>query len=154
MSGVGARVALVALIIAGVACGEKQFDPPDRAERIAAADSLYDHVRFDTITWASDSARAIQGNVVFASSCRNCHGSLGSGGTAYAAERGLDVPSLVQTDWRYEGQLDSVRHRVFVGHVHGMPTWGVAGLTPRDIDAVSHYILDVLRPEVTSDEGG
>ena len=45
-------------------------------------------------------------------------------------------------------QPDSVRRRVFVGHVAGMPTWGVAGITQREIDAVSFYVLESLRPEV------
>lgn len=149
-----APLALALVVWAAAACGEKHFDPPDRAERIAVADSLFAEVGFDTITWASDSARAIEGNATYAASCRNCHGPLGRAGTAYAAERGLDVPSLVSADWRFAGQLDSVRHHVFVGHIHGMPTWGVAGLTPREIDAVSHYILDVLRPELLGGEGG
>jgi hypothetical protein len=29
-----------------------------------------------------------------------------------------------------------------------MPTWGVAGITPREIDAVAFYILERLRPEM------
>jgi hypothetical protein len=29
-----------------------------------------------------------------------------------------------------------------------MPTWGVAGITLREMDAVTGYLLEVLRPEV------
>jgi mono/diheme cytochrome c family protein len=139
---------LCASALGAASCTEHHFDPPDREQRIAQADSLYRAVRFDTITWPSDSVRAFEGNVVFSSSCRTCHGPLGRGGTEYAAERDLEVPSLVEPDWRYAGEPDSVRHRIFVGHVAGMPTWGVAGITPREIDAVTHYLLEVLRPEL------
>jgi mono/diheme cytochrome c family protein len=134
--------------VLGAGCADHEFEPPDRGARIARADSLFDAVRFDTVTWASDSLRAMAGNVVFSASCRNCHGPMGQGNMAYAAQRNLDVPSLVAEDWRYEGQPDSVRHRIFVGHIEGMPTWGIAGLTPREIDAVAFYLLEVLRPEV------
>lgn len=79
---------------------------------------------------------------------RSCHGTVGAGDTEYAEARGLNVPSLIEPEWRYSASIDSVRHRVFVGHVAGMPTWGVAGITPREIDAVSFYILERLRPEM------
>lgn len=147
---------LVAALLVGVtgACAEHEFEPPDRDARIARADSQFQPERFDTVTWATDSLRAMAGNVVFSASCRNCHGPLGQGGTEYAAQRDLDVPSLVAPDWRYAGQPDSVRHRIFVGHIEGMPTWGIAGLTDREIDAVTYYLMEVLRPEVLGGEGG
>ncbi len=50
--------------------------------------------------------------------------------------------------WELDGDLEGARHRMFVGHAAGMPTWGVAGISLREIDAVAHYVLDVLRPEV------
>ena len=136
------------LVASMSACGEHHFDPPDREAQVAAADSLYATISFDTVTWESQDARALDGNVVFSSSCRQCHGPLGRGGTEYAAERGLDVPSLVEEDWEYAGNLEAIRRRIFVGHSAGMPTWGVAGITPREIDAVAFYILERLRPEV------
>lgn len=70
------------------------------------------------------------------------------GGTRYAVQRDLLVPSLVEPDWEFNGDLEGLRHYIFVGHGTGMPTWGVAGLTLREVDAVTHYLLDVLRPEV------
>jgi mono/diheme cytochrome c family protein len=131
-----------------VACTEHEFEPPDQEARVRQADSLYAIERWDTIAWLSDSMRAFEGNVVFSSYCRRCHGPLGEGGTEYAAERELEVPSLVEPDWRWADQPDSVRHRIYVGHAHGMPIWGVAGITLREIDAASYYLLEVLRPEV------
>lgn len=136
------------LLASLTACGEHHFDPPDRAAQVAAADSLIEAMLFDTVAWASEDARALEGNVVFSSSCRQCHGPLGRGGTEYAGERGLDVPSLVEEDWEYAESLEAARRRIFVGHPSGMPTWGVAGISPREIDAVAFYILERLRPEV------
>ena len=85
--------------------------------------------------------RARRGNEVFASKCRNCHGTVGEGATEYARERDLDVPSLVTADWPFAESMDSVRHRIFVGHELGMPTWGVAGISPREIDGAAFYVL-------------
>ncbi len=129
-------------------CSEHRFEPPDREEQVARADSLFTPALFDSVTWASDSVRALQGNVVYSTYCRNCHGTLGAGGTDYARNRDLDVPSLVEEDWRYDGQRDSILHRLFVGHAAGMPTWGVAGIDAREMDAVTWYVMEVLRPEV------
>lgn len=134
-------------------CGDHEFQPPDRQERVAEAEAVYSAELFDTITWASDSIRALEGNSVYAAKCRRCHGPLGRGETEYALERGLEVPSLVRPDWPHES-LDSVRHRVFVGHALGMPTFGVAGITLREIDASSYYVLNHLRPDVLGTGGG
>ncbi|MFQ5536318.1 MAG: c-type cytochrome [Gemmatimonadota bacterium] len=144
----------VALLLAlgAVACGKHEFEPPDREARVAEAERLYSAALFDTVTWASDSLRLLDGNAVYASECRKCHGTLGRGDGPFGATRGLEVPSLVEPDWPL-ASLDSVRHRVFVGHAAGMPTWGVAGITPREIDAVAFYILNGLRPDVLGDEG-
>lgn len=130
------------------ACGHDELEPPDRGERVAVADRTYSVALFDTIAWSDELTRARTGNEVYASKCRNCHGPLGAGDTEYARERGLEVPSLVEADWRWAASIDSVRHRVFVGHEAGMPTWGVAGISPRDIDAASYYLLERLRPEI------
>ncbi|MEQ9568633.1 MAG: cytochrome c [Longimicrobiales bacterium] len=142
-----------ALSVALAACEKPEFEPPDRAEQVREADAEFSMAVFDSVAWPSDSIRALEGNVVYATSCRNCHGPLGAGGTDYALERNLAVPSLVAPEWRYARAPDSIRHRIFVGHVRGMPTWGVAGLTPREIDAVAHYIDEVLRPELLGDGG-
>lgn len=139
--------AVAALLVA--ACGEKhEFEPPDREEQVARAGVRYLNAGWDTVTWASDSARMQDGNNVYAASCRRCHGTLGRGDTELAAERGLEVPSLVEPDWPYAVALDSIRRKVFTGHPEGMPTFGIARLSPREIDGVSYYILEGLRPDV------
>jgi mono/diheme cytochrome c family protein len=139
------------LLVGGIGfggCGEYEFHPPDREAQVAEATGEFSLETYDTVTWASDSIRGIEGNVVWSSQCRNCHGPLGRGATAYAGNQGLDVPSLVTADWRYAGQRDSVLLRIHSGHAGGMPTWSVAGISPREIDAVAYYLLEVLRPEV------
>lgn len=131
-----------------VGCGEYEFHPPDRDAQVAEAAAGFSLETYDSVTWVSDSIRSLEGSVVWSSQCRNCHGPLGSGATAYAENQGLDVPSLVTPDWRYAGQRDSVLLRIHSGHAEGMPTWSVAGISPREIDAVAYYLLEVLRPEV------
>jgi len=131
----------------GLACSDHEFHPPDREEQVAAADSLFSPAMFDTIRWESDSARVFVGNETYAAECRRCHGFLGRADTDYAEAQGLEVPSLVEEDWRFAGDIDGLRRIIFTGHPRGMPTWGVAGISPREIDAVAFYILVQLRPD-------
>ncbi|HSM06473.1 MAG TPA: cytochrome c [Longimicrobiales bacterium] len=134
--------------VAAWGCSEHRFEPPDREAQVARADSLFSPALFDSVTWASDSARALEGNVVFSTYCRNCHGPLGAGGTEYARSRDLEVPSLVSPEWPLAEHRDSILQLIFVGHAAGMPTWGVAGISAREMDAVVFYVTQVLRPEV------
>lgn len=147
------RLAALALAVAlGVAaCNDHEFHPRSEAERVEQAEAMYEAANFDTVTWASDSARIATGNLVFADECRRCHGPLGRGDTDYARERELDVPSLVEPDWPLAGSVDTVRWQIFVGHGAGMPEWGVGRLTPREIDAAATYVVQQLRPEILSD---
>ncbi|NIQ57600.1 MAG: hypothetical protein GWN71_30725, partial [Gammaproteobacteria bacterium] len=70
----GAGAMLVALVSwAAVACGH-DFEPPDRAQRVAAAAEEYSPALFDSITWASQDARMLEGNTIYAEDCRRCHG--------------------------------------------------------------------------------
>ena len=150
--GPSSRAFCVWLVV--VACaGEKTFDAPDREARLLEAEELFAEARFDTISWISEDERALVGNGVYAAECRICHGTVGRGGTAYGRERGLIVPSLVAPEWRMAASIDSVRHRVFVGHAAGMPQWGAAGITHREVDAVSFYVVARLRPEMLDDAG-
>jgi len=132
---------------------EYHFEPPEEEERVAEAAVQLTAATFDTVRWDDDATRMQEGNGVYAAKCRRCHGTLGAGATEYAEQRGLDVPSLVEADWRWADSLGAVRDRVFTGHPGGMPTWGVAGISPREIDATAYYILNGLRPDVLEDSG-
>ena len=147
-------IPVMAMVLLVGACKGKTFEAPDRDDQIVDAEERFRAASFDTVGWADDDERALAGNNVYAARCRNCHGPLGRGETEYATGRGLQVPSLVDETWSVSPQIDSVRHRVFVGHAAGMPTWGVAGITIREIDAVSYYVLERLRPEVLGEGGG
>jgi mono/diheme cytochrome c family protein len=150
-----ARYAVVVAVMAmtTAACEKHEYERPDREDQVAEAGALLTAETFDTISWASDSERAFAGNNVYAARCRNCHGPLGSGDTPYARENHLDVPSLVRPDLPYD-DVAEMRRIIFIGHPAGMPTWGVAGIEPREIDAAAYYIMHVLRPEVLGQEMG
>lgn len=139
-----------ALLAAG--CGH-DFDPPDRAAQVQEAEAAYEPALFDSVTWASDSVRALDGNAVYAEKCRRCHGPLGRGQTPYALDRELEVPSLVEPDWAL-AHLDSLRRAIFVGHEEGMPIYGSGGISPREIDGAAYYILEVLRPDAMQEGKG
>lgn len=132
------------------ACEEHEFHPPDRAERVAAAESLYSDTLFDEVQWASAAERRDAGNLVYADECRRCHGPFGHGDSEYARERGLAVPSLVRPARTAGNHVDSLRRAIFIGHPAGMPTWGIGHLSPRQIDAVAFYIASHLRPEMAA----
>ncbi|HUG40767.1 MAG TPA: c-type cytochrome [Longimicrobiales bacterium] len=147
------RVLGVAAAVLLGGCEEHEFHPPDRAERVAAAESVYSAAAFDSVTWASIAERRDAGNLVYADECRRCHGPYGRGDTEYARGRELRVPSLVRPDWPEGDDVDAVRRRVFVGHPAGMTSWGIGHLTLRQIDAAAFYIAAQLRPEVLGDSG-
>jgi mono/diheme cytochrome c family protein len=142
----GPAVGLACFVIMA-ACEKPEPERPDRALQVAEADSLLTPETFDTIAWSGQQDRAFDGNNVYAAHCRSCHGYMGEGGTEYARQHNIAVPSLVREDWPYN-DVTSMRQRIFTGHPAGMPTWGVANITPREIDAVAYYIAEVLRPEV------
>lgn len=141
---VGHLLLLVSVGLAG--CGH-DFEPPDTGERMREAEAVYSAELFDTLNWESDSVRSFEGNAVYAAQCRRCHGTMGRGETEYAQERHLDVLSLVEPEWPFGSSLDSLRHAIFAGHEGGMPIFGVAGITPREIDASAFFVLYTLRPD-------
>jgi mono/diheme cytochrome c family protein len=55
------------------------------------------------------------------------------------------MPNLVAAEWEKAGDLPAIRRAIYVGHESEMPSWGLVGLKYRDIDAVAHYIDDLLR---------
>jgi mono/diheme cytochrome c family protein len=142
-------VSVSVVLLAG--CGH-DFEPPDAAERIAEAAERYAVTLFDSVSWPNADVRLAEGNGVFAEKCRRCHGPLGRGGTDYALERGLEVPSLVEPAWVL-ASLDSLRRTVYVGHEEGMPGYGIGGMSPREIDASAFYVLYQLRPDVMRGQG-
>jgi len=142
-----ACVGLVLAVCVVAGCAETEFEPPDRAERVARAATDFSAALFDTVAWDEETAQMSAGNTVYAEECRRCHGALGQGATDYALQRNLTVPSLVTPEWPL-AQVDSLRRMIFIGHESGMPIFGDGDLTPRQIDATAAYILQSLRPDV------
>lgn len=110
-------------VAVGAAACDHEFHPPDRSAIVAEAEAEYSEALFDSVSWTSQEARVQEGNAIYAEDCRRCHGSLGSGVTDYARERGLEVPSLVAPDWDLD-DLEALRHEIYVGHETGMPVFG------------------------------
>lgn len=143
----GVLLLVGATLLVTAACEKQEFEPPDRVERVARADSVFDPALFDTVAWSGNEERLEAGNGLYTTECRQCHGTVGEGGTAYARSRNMDPPSLIRADWPAGDSVDAVRRRVFTGHQAGMPTFGVGDLSPRQIDAVAYYITSGLRRE-------
>jgi mono/diheme cytochrome c family protein len=141
-------VAVCAALLA--ACGGDGGTPsPEREARVAEAEAAYSTTLFDTITWASERERAVAGDLAYATHCRNCHGPTGEGDTEYARTQRVDVPSLVDGGAPGATDIEAVRRRIFTGHPGGMPSWGITGVAPRDIDAAAFFIVERLLPEAT-----
>ncbi len=145
---------MVVALVSAIGCKEQVSDEELAAEKAAAradsvsmAEALYDASVFDTLTWDSPIARVDRGALVWNVSCTKCHGDRGGGNGDYAKQLQLKVPSFMVQDWKYDGDLDALRHRVFVGYSGAMPNWGLVGLPYRDIDAVSVYIATHLGPQ-------
>lgn len=151
-----AVVALAFLAGAGCSKGESEAEmaakkQAARADSVRIAEEMFDASAFDTLTWESDSARVQRGAVVWSSSCIKCHGANGGGNGEVAVQFELEVPSFMVPDWEYDGDIDGLRHRVFVGYSGDMPNWGMVGLNYRNIDAVAAYIADRMGP-ATADQ--
>jgi mono/diheme cytochrome c family protein len=115
-------------------------------DTVAWAQARYDGSVFDTIHFASDSARNARGADVFRWACASCHGPGGKGnGGAVVNGVTLRPPSFVEPGWRFAHDEDGLRRKIFVGNTQGMPHWGLRHTQPRDILAVEKYILEGLR---------
>lgn len=110
-----------------------------RADSVARAEEAYRPAAFDSITWPSENERFTRGEIVWNFSCGDCHGWEGRGDGPVATRHEYDVPDFTAVGWN-AGDVDSLRHRVYVGHESEMPSWGLYGLTYRDVDAVTYYI--------------
>jgi mono/diheme cytochrome c family protein len=118
-----------------------------RADSVSMAEAAFDAMVFDTVSWESSEARIQRGAIVWRASCEKCHGAEGRGDGEYATQLGLEVPSFLEPDWMYAYEVDSLRHRIFVGLEGDMPNWGLHGLGYRNIDAAAGYINSLVAPQ-------
>lgn len=134
------------------ACGgeppaQEQAQGPTRADSVQMAAAAFEAAVFDTIQWKTGEEALERGGVVFQFSCQKCHGDGGRGNGNFVF-RGdtLRPPSFLTKDWRFASDPMGLREYIFHGNTLGMPYWGLVGLKYRDLDAVSRYITDYLRP--------
>jgi len=107
----------------------------------------FDESAFDALVWSSDEVALARGQAVYEANCLKCHGITGAGEGGYLfGGQTLQPPSWLIADWPLARDPMALRRYIFSGSVGGMPYWGIAGVSPRDIDAVARYITEVLRP--------
>ncbi len=153
MRGILALAFSCLVLIASAGCGgESEAEraarmQAARADSVTMADQAYDATVFDTISWESSEARVARGAIVWRTSCEKCHGAEGRGDGEYARQLGAEVPSFMDPGWAYAYELDSLRHKIFVGHEGEMPNWGIVGLGYSDIDALAGYINSLVAPQ-------
>jgi mono/diheme cytochrome c family protein len=136
----------IVVAVALSACSEPARQAQLPADSVAIAAALLTPESFDTIYWAEDTAAVNRGAIVWQFSCQKCHGIDGRGDGGFVLKGDtLRPPSLVHGEWRYADDLADLRRQVYVGTDGGMPHWGLVGLKLRDVDAVGHYIHEVLR---------
>lgn len=136
-------------LLGAVACGsDTESRAGSGAARVGTPDlpPLVASV-FDTLSWSSHAQLISRGEEVYDASCKKCHGPTGAGegGYIYGGQT-YQPPSFLVASWRFANDPMALRQYVYSGSVAGMPYWGLAGVSYRDLDAVSAYILDVLRP--------
>ena len=125
--------------------GETATEEP-AVDSVAMAAEVYDPTVFDTLSWESSEATVERGGVVFSYSCARCHGAQGYGDAGFVTQGDtLKPPSFHQSEWRFADDPEGLREMVFTGGEGGMPHWGLEGLSYRDVDAVTTYILERLR---------
>jgi len=152
MRGILALTLSCLMLFAFAACGGDGADgearmQAARADSVRMAEEAFDATVFDTVTWENADARIQRGAVVWRASCEKCHGAEGRGDGEAAAQLGLEVPSFLTADWAYAYEVDSLRHRIFVGLEGDMPNWGLHGLGYRNIDAAAGYINSLVAPQ-------
>jgi len=147
MRGIGLSLAvLVGVAACGGGGGDADQDVVQRVDSVALAAEAYDSAAFDTITWESEAKATERGGVVWAYSCQKCHGERGRGDAGFVMHGDtLEPPSFLAMDWEYASDPEGVRQAIFTGNREGMPHWGLVGLKPKDIEAVTIYILQDLR---------
>lgn len=145
-----AGILSAAVLVMLAACGggeeEQAVGGDPQGDTIAMGEQLFSEAMFDTIQWEADSVAIERGAVVWSFSCSKCHGPRGWGDGGFVQQGDtIRPPSFVTADFRFADDREEMRRFIFVGGREGMPHWGMAGLKPRDIDAVTLYIERVLR---------
>ncbi|MEO7432332.1 MAG: cytochrome-c oxidase, cbb3-type subunit III [Dokdonella sp.] len=101
----------------------------------ARLESLYAGFRQTPVAQLAHDPKAVKvGRNVFANNCAACHGSDARGATGY--------PNLVDSDWLYGGDPETVLTTVLGGR-HGIMPPLAATLPDGGVDQVAHYVLSL-----------
>jgi mono/diheme cytochrome c family protein len=142
------RVLLAVVVLAGCESRPEEAREARELRLVAEAREAYDPATYDTIHWASPEQAIVRGHDVFQWACADCHGPAGLGDGGYVQEGDtLRPPSFQRPGFPYAHDLDALRRQVYAGSAFGMPHWGLRRMHPRDIDAVSRYIMQELVPQ-------
>jgi cytochrome c oxidase cbb3-type subunit 3 len=94
---------------------------------------------------------ARSGKVLFSDNCAACHGQNGVGtvqkGKFAMREQGLMAPILLDDDWLYGGEINTI-HETIMGGRQGMMVAHKDSLSAQQIDDVAHYV------KAMSEDGG
>lgn len=137
-------LALLVLPLLAACGGSGQDEAAVRPDSVAMALEQYSPALFDTIQWSADSAKINRGGVVWAFSCKKCHGAEGLGDANMVVGTDTLRPPNFTTQWRFGSDKEQLLKYIYSGNDKAMPHWGIEGLKPRDIDAVAGYIMQNL----------
>jgi cytochrome c oxidase cbb3-type subunit III len=142
--------AMVALMVAWLACDQGTMDLAPRRAVLAAAPESAPPTKVpigpvpgspeSTLSenpYAIDRVAIAEGQRLFNHfNCAGCHGDHGGGGMG---------PSLRDEVWLYGGDAARVAASISDGRAHGMPAWGVT-LTTEQILKMTAYIKSLRTP--------
>lgn len=107
----------------------------ETADANTKLESLYAGFRDRPLAELAHDAKAVKvGRNVFANTCAACHGSDARGATGY--------PNLVDNDWLYGGEPDTILASVLHGR-HGVMPPLAATLPDGGVEQVAHYVLSL-----------
>ncbi|AMN45999.1 cbb3-type cytochrome c oxidase subunit III [Steroidobacter denitrificans] len=111
----------------------------------ALREPILQRVRAGTVeALAGDAQVTAIGHTLFQENCAACHGSTGRGNTV------LGAPNLVDDDWLYAGDGETILTSILDGRRGVMPAWGGA-LGREGVNQVAAYVLSLGGSEAPED---
>ncbi|OHX14113.1 cytochrome-c oxidase, cbb3-type subunit III [Chromobacterium sphagni] len=107
----------------------------ERSKAEAKYQPLYDkYLKQDLKTVAADSQAQEMGKRLFQTYCVQCHGADARGAKGF--------PNLVNHDWLYGGEPNTIKTTILHGRHGQMPAWG-AVLGEEKVKDVANYVLSI-----------
>jgi cytochrome c oxidase cbb3-type subunit 3 len=112
----------------------KQFEEQSRAAEAVLARTFAPYEKSPVTTLQHDPAAMRVGRNLFLNNCAGCHGSDARGAPGF--------PNLVDRDWLWGGNPDTVRASIRDGRTGVMPPWGPA-LGSERVENVLAYVMSL-----------